>query len=134
MDRPDRQYPIPDTEFSLDLIFSPGPLAIPPYPTRTCLHHFLSQIWEEDPDALVTKSKHQTEKGIDVSIRPTKLSSYHGLLYGEVELAMTTLMHYVDKEDLYYVMTFNLYQTVASGTIWQMEGMIRQVDRGFAVS
>lgn len=62
------------------------------------------------------------------------MSPDHGLLYEEVELAMTTLLHHIEKEDLFYEMAFNFYQTVPSGTIWQMEGMIRQIEHRFADS
>ena len=88
-----------------------------------CLKHFMAQIWQQPPDAVVSRSWHQRESNIEVSIRPTKLSANHDLLYKEVELAMTTLLEHIEEEDIYYQMEFNFYETVPlEGTIWKMEG------------
>ena len=83
----------------------------------------MAQIWQQPPDAVVSRSWHQRESNIEVSIRPTKLSANHDLLYKEVELAMTTLLEHIEEEDIYYQMKFNFYETVPlEGTIWKMEG------------
>ena len=71
----------------------------------------------------------QRTEGIDISIRPTKLSSYYGLLYKEVETAIETLQSHLKEEDIYYEMEFSLYQTVAAGTMWKMEGKLRHIEK-----
>ena len=89
-----------------------------------CLKHFMAQIWQQAPEAVVTRSWSQRESNIDVSIRPTKLAGDQDLLYKEVELAMTALMEHIEEEGIYYEMKFNLYQTLPlDGTIWKMEGI-----------
>ena len=83
----------------------------------------MAQIWQQPPDAEVTRSWSHRESNIDVSIRPTELSADHHLLYKEVEIAMTTLLEHIEGEGIYYEMEFRFYQIIPlDGTVWKMEG------------
>lgn len=82
----------------------------------------MAQIWQQPPDAVVTRSSSQRESNIDVSIRPTKLAGDPALLYEEVELAMMALLEHIEEEGIYYEMEFKFYETLPGGTIWKMEG------------
>ena len=83
----------------------------------------MAQIWQQPPDAIVNRSWSQRESNIDVSIRPTKLSADHNLLYKEVELAVITLLEHIEEEGIYYEMEFKFYEILPlDGTVWKMEG------------